>query len=34
MDLSTMEGKHEKDLYPTPEDFMRDAELLSLRACL
>ena len=28
MDLSTMEEKHEKDLYPTPEDFMRDAKLI------
>lgn len=28
MDLSTMEEKHEKDLYPTPEDFTRDAKLI------
>lgn len=28
MDLSTMEEKHEKDLYPTPEDFIRDAKLI------
>lgn len=28
MDLSTMEEKHEKDLYPTPEDFIRDARLI------
>ncbi|MCJ1402812.1 histone acetyltransferase [Xylographa trunciseda] len=28
MDLSTMEEKHEKDLYPTPEDFIKDAKLV------
>jgi histone acetyltransferase len=28
MDLATMEEKHEKDLYPTPEDFIRDARLI------
>ncbi|KZF22114.1 histone acetyltransferase GCN5 [Xylona heveae TC161] len=28
MDLSTMEEKHEKDMYPTPEDFIRDAKLI------
>ena len=28
MDLSTMEEKHEKDLYPTPEEFIRDARLI------
>jgi histone acetyltransferase len=28
MDLGTMEEKHEKDLYPTPEDFIRDARLI------
>lgn len=28
MDLSTMEQKHEKDLYPTPEDFIKDAKLI------
>ncbi|KAF2006672.1 histone acetyltransferase GCN5 [Amniculicola lignicola CBS 123094] len=28
MDLATMEEKHEKDLYPTPEDFLRDALLV------
>ncbi|KAI9835439.1 MAG: histone acetyltransferase [Sarea resinae] len=28
MDLSTMEEKHEKDMYPTPEDFIRDAKLV------
>ncbi|KAL3702820.1 histone acetyltransferase [Talaromyces marneffei ATCC 18224] len=28
MDLSTMEEKHEKDLYPTPQDFIRDAMLI------
>ncbi|KAF2127966.1 histone acetyltransferase [Dothidotthia symphoricarpi CBS 119687] len=28
MDLATMEEKHEKDLYPTPEDFIRDAKLV------
>ena len=28
MDLSTMEEKHEKDLYPTPQDFIRDAKLV------
>ncbi|MCJ1238943.1 histone acetyltransferase [Varicellaria rhodocarpa] len=28
MDLSTMEEKHEKDLYPTPEDFVKDARLI------
>ncbi|KAI9759409.1 MAG: histone acetyltransferase [Candelina submexicana] len=28
MDLTTMEEKHEKDLYPTPEDFIRDAKLI------
>ncbi len=28
MDLSTMEEKHEKDLYPTPEEFIRDAKLI------
>lgn len=28
MDLSTMEEKHEKDLYPTPEDFIKDAKLI------
>ena len=28
MDLSTMEEKHEKDLYPNPEDFIRDAKLI------
>ncbi|KAI9806439.1 MAG: histone acetyltransferase [Piccolia ochrophora] len=28
MDLSTMEEKHAKDLYPTPEDFIKDAKLI------
>jgi histone acetyltransferase len=28
MDLSTMEDKHERDLYPTPEDFIHDAKLI------
>ncbi|KAJ5021129.1 hypothetical protein J3E73DRAFT_403617 [Bipolaris maydis] len=28
MDLATMEEKHEKDLYPNPEDFIRDAKLI------
>ena len=28
MDLATMEEKHEKDMYPTPEDFIRDAKLI------
>ncbi len=28
MDLSTMEEKHEKDLYPTPEEFIKDAKLI------
>ncbi|KAI9830015.1 MAG: histone acetyltransferase [Phylliscum demangeonii] len=28
MDLSTMEEKHEKDLYPIPEDFIKDAKLI------
>jgi histone acetyltransferase len=28
MDLATMEEKHEKDLYPTPEEFVRDAKLV------
>ncbi|KAH7086293.1 hypothetical protein FB567DRAFT_444495 [Paraphoma chrysanthemicola] len=28
MDLATMEEKHEKDLYPNPEDFVRDARLI------
>ncbi len=28
MDLETMEEKHEKDLYPTPEDFIKDAKLI------
>jgi len=28
MDLSTMEEKHEKDLYPAVEDFVRDATLI------
>jgi len=28
MDLSTMEEKHEKDLYPRPEDFIKDAKLI------
>jgi len=28
MDLSTMEDKHEKDLYPTIDDFVRDAMLI------
>ncbi|KAI9868103.1 MAG: histone acetyltransferase [Trichoglossum hirsutum] len=28
MDLSTMEEKHEADLYPTPEDFIKDAKLI------
>jgi histone acetyltransferase len=28
MDLATMEEKHEKDLYPTPEDFVKDARLI------
>ncbi|KAJ5779562.1 Histone acetyltransferase (Gcn5) [Penicillium paradoxum] len=28
MDLSTMEEKHEKDLYPTPQDFIKDAMLI------
>ena len=32
MDLSTMEDKHEKDQYPNPEDFIRDA-LLIFRNC-
>jgi histone acetyltransferase len=28
MDLSTMEEKHEKDLYPTPQDFIKDSALI------
>ncbi|KAF9635751.1 hypothetical protein BFW01_g6646 [Lasiodiplodia theobromae] len=28
MDLETMESKHEKDMYPTPEDFIKDAMLI------
>lgn len=28
MDLSTMEEKHEKDQYPVPEDFIKDANLI------
>ncbi|KAF2435904.1 histone acetyltransferase GCN5 [Tothia fuscella] len=28
MDLATMEEKHEQDLYPNPEDFIRDAKLI------
>ncbi|KAF2454754.1 Bromodomain-containing protein [Lineolata rhizophorae] len=28
MDLATMEEKHEKDLYPAPEDFIKDATLI------
>ncbi|KAL9079131.1 MAG: hypothetical protein Q9157_001971 [Trypethelium eluteriae] len=28
MDLATMEEKHEKDLYPGPEDFIKDAKLI------
>ncbi|KAF1935560.1 Bromodomain-containing protein [Clathrospora elynae] len=28
MDLATMEEKHEKDLYPTPEEFIKDAKLI------
>lgn len=28
MDLSTMEEKHDKDLYPTPQEFIRDAMLI------
>ena len=28
MDLSTMEEKHEKDLYPSPEDFIKDSKLI------
>ncbi|CAI7568443.1 unnamed protein product [Penicillium glandicola] len=28
MDLSSMEEKHEKDLYPTPQDFIKDAMLI------
>jgi histone acetyltransferase len=28
MDLATMEEKHEKDMYPNPEDFIRDAKLI------
>ncbi|PKY07302.1 histone acetyltransferase GCN5 [Aspergillus campestris IBT 28561] len=28
MDLSTMEEKHEKDMYPTPQDFIKDAMLI------
>ncbi|KAF2758740.1 Bromodomain-containing protein [Pseudovirgaria hyperparasitica] len=28
MDLATMEERHEKDMYPTPEDFIRDAKLI------
>ena len=28
MDLSTMEEKHEKDMYPTPQDFIKDAKLI------
>ncbi|KAJ5722209.1 Histone acetyltransferase GCN5 [Penicillium malachiteum] len=28
MDLSTMEEKHEKDMYPTPQDFIKDASLI------
>jgi len=28
MDLSTMEDKLEKDLYPNPEDFIKDAKLV------
>ena len=28
MDLATMEEKHEKDLYPSIEDFIKDARLI------
>ncbi|KAI9690013.1 MAG: histone acetyltransferase [Bathelium mastoideum] len=28
MDLATMEEKHEKDLYPSPDDFVKDAKLI------
>jgi histone acetyltransferase len=28
MDLATMEEKHEKDLYPIPDDLIRDAKLI------
>lgn len=28
MDLSTMEEKHEKDMYPIPQDFIKDAMLI------
>ena len=28
MDLATMEEKHEKDLYPNPDDFVKDAKLI------
>ena len=28
MDLSTMEDKHEKDQYPDPEHFVKDAGLM------
>lgn len=28
MDLSTMEEKHENDMYPTPQDFIKDAKLI------
>lgn len=28
MDLSTMEDKHERDMYPTPEEFVKDAQLI------
>lgn len=28
MDLSTMEEKHEKDMYPTPQEFIKDAKLI------
>ncbi|KAJ5217221.1 hypothetical protein N7468_010229 [Penicillium chermesinum] len=28
MDLSTMEEKHEQDMYPTPQDFIKDATLI------
>ncbi|KAK8162380.1 hypothetical protein BKA80DRAFT_203824 [Phyllosticta citrichinensis] len=28
MDLETMEQKHEKDMYPSPEDFIKDAMLV------
>ncbi|KAF1810723.1 Bromodomain-containing protein [Eremomyces bilateralis CBS 781.70] len=28
MDLATMEEKHEKDMYPNPDDFIKDSKLI------